>query len=31
MYQFDYSSYRSVNGGNNRIRFLMMHYTAIRF
>lgn len=31
MYQIDYNSYRSVKGFNRRIRFLVMHYTAIDF
>jgi N-acetyl-anhydromuramyl-L-alanine amidase AmpD len=31
MYQVDYNSYRSVNGFNRRVRFLIMHYTALDF
>ncbi|MCZ2204151.1 N-acetylmuramoyl-L-alanine amidase [Bartonella sp. A05] len=31
MYQIDYNSYRSVKSFNRRIRFLVMHYTAIDF
>ncbi|HAW2024763.1 TPA: N-acetylmuramoyl-L-alanine amidase [Escherichia coli] len=31
MYHIDYNSYRSVNGFNRRVRFLIMHYTAINF
>ncbi|MFP1788530.1 N-acetylmuramoyl-L-alanine amidase [Lonsdalea quercina] len=31
MYQIDYNSYRSVNGFNRRVRFLIMHYTALDF
>lgn len=31
MYKIDYNSYRSVKGFNRRIRFLVMHYTAIGF
>jgi len=31
MYQVDYNSYRSVKGFNRRIRFLVMHYTALDF
>lgn len=31
MYQIDYNSYRAVKGFNRRIRFLVMHYTAINF
>lgn len=31
MYQVDYNSYRSVKGFNRRIRFLVMHYTAVDF
>lgn len=31
MYQIDYNSYRSVKGYNRRVRFLVMHYTAIDF
>lgn len=31
MYQIDYDSYRSVKGFNRRVRFLVMHYTAINF
>lgn len=31
MYQIDYNSYRSVKGFNRRVRFLVMHYTAINF
>lgn len=31
MYNIDYNSYRSVNGFNRRVRFLIMHYTAIDF
>lgn len=31
MYQIDYNSYRSVNGFNRRVRFLVMHYTASDF
>ncbi|MFP2694251.1 N-acetylmuramoyl-L-alanine amidase [Enterobacter ludwigii] len=31
MYPIDYNSYRSVKGFNRRVRFLVMHYTAIDF
>jgi len=31
MYQIDYNSYRSVKGFNRRVRFLVMHYTALNF
>lgn len=31
MYQVDYNSYRSVKGFNRRVRFLIMHYTALDF
>lgn len=31
MYQIDYNSFRSVKGFNRRVRFLVMHYTAIDF
>lgn len=31
MYSIDYNSYRSVKGFNRRVRFLVMHYTAIDF
>ncbi|AOP44249.1 N-acetylmuramoyl-L-alanine amidase [Edwardsiella piscicida] len=31
MYLIDYNSYRSVKGFNRRVRFLVMHYTAIDF
>ncbi|MFP1901807.1 N-acetylmuramoyl-L-alanine amidase [Lonsdalea quercina] len=31
MYQIDYNSYRSVNGFNRRVRFLIIHYTALDF
>lgn len=31
MYQIDYNSYRSVKGFSRRIRFLVMHYTAVDF
>jgi N-acetylmuramoyl-L-alanine amidase len=31
MYQTDYNSYRSVKGFSRRIRFLVMHYTAVDF
>lgn len=31
MYQIDYNSYRSVKGYNRRVRFLVMHYTAVDF
>ncbi len=31
MYQIDYNSYRSVKGFNRRVRFLVLHYTAIDF
>lgn len=31
MYQVDYNSYRSVRGFNRRVRFLVMHYTALDF
>lgn len=31
MYQIDYNSYRSIKGFNRRVRFLVMHYTAIGF
>ncbi len=31
MYSIDYNSYRSVKGFNRRVRFLVMHYTALDF
>lgn len=31
MYPIDYNSYRSVSGFNRRVRFLVMHYTAMNF
>jgi len=31
MYPIDYNSYRSVKGFNRRVRFLVMHYTAVDF
>ncbi|XBS68134.1 N-acetylmuramoyl-L-alanine amidase [Acerihabitans sp. KWT182] len=31
MYQIDYNSYRTIAGFNRRVRFLVMHYTAINF
>lgn len=31
IYQIDFNSYRSVKGFNRRVRFLVMHYTAIDF
>lgn len=31
MYQIDYNSYRSVKSFNRRVRFLVMHYTAVDF
>lgn len=31
MYFIDYNSYRSVKSFNLRIRFLVMHYTALNF
>lgn len=31
MYQLDYNSYRSVKSFNRRVRFLVMHYTALNF
>jgi N-acetylmuramoyl-L-alanine amidase len=31
MYPVDYNHYRSVKGFNRRIRFLVMHYTALNF
>ncbi|WON75594.1 N-acetylmuramoyl-L-alanine amidase [Serratia sp. UGAL515B_01] len=31
MYHIDYNSYRTVKGFNRRVRFLVMHYTAIDF
>jgi len=31
MYKIDNNSYRSVKGFNRRIRFLIMHYTAVGF
>ncbi|QPW27887.1 N-acetylmuramoyl-L-alanine amidase [Edwardsiella ictaluri] len=31
MYSIDYNSYRSVKSFNRRVRFLVMHYTAINF
>lgn len=31
MFQIDYNTYRSVKGFNRRVRFLVMHYTAIDF
>ena len=31
MYSIDYNSYRSVGGFNQRVRFLVLHYTAENF
>ncbi|AQX18300.1 MULTISPECIES: N-acetylmuramoyl-L-alanine amidase [unclassified Bartonella] len=31
MHKIDYNSYRTVNGFNRRVRFLVMHYTAANF
>ncbi|NBF05691.1 N-acetylmuramoyl-L-alanine amidase [Pseudomonas sp. Fl5BN2] len=31
MYQIDYNRYRSVKSFNRRVRFLVMHYTAVDF
>ncbi|WP_321150908.1 N-acetylmuramoyl-L-alanine amidase [Aeromonas jandaei] len=31
MYQIDHRTYRSVKGYNRRVRFLVIHYTAIDF
>jgi N-acetylmuramoyl-L-alanine amidase len=31
MYIFDYNSFRSVSGFNQRVRFLILHYTAENF
>ncbi len=31
MYQIDFNSYRSIKGFNRRVRFLVMHYTALDF
>lgn len=31
MYPIDYNSFRTTNGFNRRIRFLVMHYTAVDF
>lgn len=31
VFKIDYNSYRSVKGFNRRVRFLVMHYTAIGF
>lgn len=31
MIKIDYNSYRSVKGFNRRVRFLIMHYTALNF
>lgn len=31
MYQIDYNSYRSAKGFNRRVRFLVLHYTAMNF
>lgn len=31
MYKMDYNSYRSVKGFNRRVRFLVIHYTALDF
>ncbi|WP_455476391.1 N-acetylmuramoyl-L-alanine amidase [Bartonella sp. B17] len=31
MYQIDYNSYRSIKSFNRRVRFLVMHYTALDF
>ena len=31
MYNIDYNSFRSVKGFNRRVRFLVMHYTALNF
>lgn len=31
MYSIDYNNYRSIKGFNRRIRFLVMHYTALNF
>ncbi len=31
MYQIDFNSYRSIKGFNRRVRFLVVHYTAVCF
>lgn len=31
MYTVDYNSYRAIKGFNHRVRFLVMHYTALDF
>lgn len=31
MYQIDYNHYRSIKGFNQRVRFLVIHYTALDF
>lgn len=31
MYPIDYKNYRSVSGFNRRVRFLVIHYTALDF
>ncbi len=31
MLKLDYNTYRSVKGFNRRVRFLVMHYTALNF
>ena len=31
MYNIDYNSYRSINSFNQRVRFLILHYTAENF
>lgn len=31
MYQIDFNSYRSIKGFNRRVRFLVIHYTAVCF
>ena len=31
MYQIDFNSFRSVKGFNRRVRFLVLHYTALDF
>ncbi|ENN91025.1 N-acetylmuramoyl-L-alanine amidase [Bartonella schoenbuchensis] len=31
MYKIDYNSYRAIQSFNRRVRFLVMHYTAVNF
>ncbi|MEX9542337.1 N-acetylmuramoyl-L-alanine amidase, partial [Escherichia coli] len=31
MLKVDYNAYRSIKGFNRRVRFLVMHYTALNF